>query len=369
MIRRRERNSVEENERLIGKPTKRWDVALEESLTQELRSVIDTELNETFQRKLRTQPGDLRYEDKCTILIGLALRLTEKEITAVINKQRAEIGLKPFSEKGIYYYRKQYGELIDQIYTTCVLRIGEIYKFADKFYRISRYNELADVLRQTVISDFDTEINDMSIKKANLYIKVLDRLNTEMGNVSLKDMVRRLPKEELEEDNPEAAISLSKDDVKLLFDEIIKDRYSTQLPIPISRKIEFTDYLNCANGEKMSDNTVLCWNDKMTGDKAGSQCPVQAGSVQKCPKFLNRVLLDNPEWLMETKRQHTSIKHVAGLVGCTEYDTDIRDRVAYFMKKHDIIGRIPNPEKNYHEDESSDESPSEVSETFESTDS
>lgn len=317
-------------------------------LTQELRDVIRANMPDKFiglqkdNRSLAAQNVNryLRNEDVEQIILGLALKFTTKEILHIVTEQRAKDGLPPIENHNLTYYRVKYSELIDEVYTVAALRIGEVYSNADKIVRIARYNELADALRTRVMEDVEGEIDDLSIKKMNTYLRVLDRMNVEMGNVPMSKMIRRNPKEPDEDGTPDDGSGLSKEETMELIKKALDEKYRKQLPDAISEKLSFTDYTNCANGETLTGITV-CWNDKMTDNDAGAQCPVQAGKVKKCPKFLNQSLLDNKEWLLTARQQGLSVAKIISLVGCEEWDVDVRNRVAWFLKKHDIIKMVP----------------------------
>ena len=94
----------------------------------------------------------------------------------------------------------------------------------------------------------------------------------------------------------------------------------------------------------MGEYVVVCWNDKMTNDNAGTQCPVQKGELKDCPKFLSRKYLEDKDYLTRMKSRGLTVVDIAIAVGCKEYDSDIKDRVSFFLKKFDIIGKIPNEE-------------------------
>src|SRR3990172_13276832 len=271
-----------------------------EEMEGELRELIrNTIPQDTYRRITNGSDGFTEFERE-TVLVGLVLRLSQKEILREINRIRQIQGIKPLDHFYIGSFKRRYGTIIDELYANAAIRIGEIYKYSDKLFRIGRYNELAGVLHKTVVDQLEMGIDeDIVIKKAHLYLKVLQNLNAEMGNVTMKDMIRRRPKEDADEDR-----QLNKDEFKELVAQMITDRYKHILPPSISQKIEFSDYLNCANGEKMGDWQVVCWNEKMTSNNAGTQCPVQAGKLHKCPKMLNRSLLDNKEWLVTTREKH-----------------------------------------------------------------
>lgn len=276
----------------------------------------------------------LTEDERDYILVGLALRFTDRQIISSLNEKRKQAGLQQTVLLNLLYYRKEYKELIDDIYVVTATRIGELFRFADKVHRIQVYNRLATGLEKAVIPAFDTGVIDENdIKLGNMLLKVMDRMDSEMGSKPLTGMLRKV--NYLDDDKPTAGNISQKDAIDLIKQEL-DSRYKAQLPQAIEAKVNFTDYTLCANGEKMAD-VFVCWNSVVTDNNSGCQCPVQAGKLQECPKFLNKSLLDSKQWLFSARERRNTIEDIAYLVGCKEYDQEIRDRVAYFLKKHEVF--------------------------------
>lgn len=273
----------------------------------------------------------LTQDDLETLLIGLVLRLSDAEVAKTVNEQRTERKEEPISHNLVFHYRKQYAAEIDSLYALAAMHVGEIFKYADKLFRIGRYDALASLLDGHVTSAFEGSPNEFDLKVGNLYIKVLDRLNVEMGNRPMGNIVR--PPEEEGQDKLESA-----ETTKAQIGALIDERYHKQLPRGVHSKISFSDYTVCANGEKLGE-TYACWNERAAHE---GSCAVHLGKVKTCPKFLNRSLINDKNWLVETRRKKLNLESVARLAGCTEYDHDIRDRVAFYMKTHDVIQRVNN---------------------------
>lgn len=316
-------------------------------VTDEMRSIIEAEMGDKLLRTTGDPEKDryaLRRSDLEEIILGLAMRLTEKEILHIVNDNRREAGLEAVSVS-IAYYRKKYQDIIDEVYANATLRIGEIYRYSDKMIRISKYNDLAEALQQRVQSRLENPAADMeeTLKMTNTFIRVLDRLNIEMGSPTLGKLAltRNRPWEKPEEEKP-VPVNLTKEEMKELTRESIKERYKNQLPAVVSEKLSFTDYELCAFGEKLGDCHV-CWSSKMTKGDAGSQCVVQKGEVKRCPHFFNRTMVDNRPWL-ENMREHSSFKQIAYAAGCTEYDDEVDDRLKYFFKKNGLPLKKPSSE-------------------------
>jgi len=335
-------------------PSSKQQEAEIRKLQEECNAIIRAHLGPKWGTARLTESGNIRtgvpsgpplpdgshvtIEEREEMIIGLALKMTDREILKMLNDARLEANKPIIQFRTLLYYRKKYSELIDEVYATAVLRIGDIYRFSDKLYRISRYNELAEVLRDKVMGDMiDEETpSERSIKLANLYLRLLDRVNVEMGGKTLLEGMIKRSGQENEDDGKD--INLTKEEVRALVKTEISERYSAQLPKSITDKIDFTDYTICANGEKMGD-VVVCWNAKMTNDDLGSQCAIQSGKVQKCPKFLNITLLNNKDWLLNARSRKLTITDIASLAGCQEVDRDCHDRVTFHLKANDVIMR------------------------------
>lgn len=334
-------------ERVKPEPKSDFEVkeALGRTISEELLSVIHTHLSEDFigekdedgesNSPLRPN-GKLVYQDKEYVILGMALRMTEKEIRVLVNQRRHEAGLPPVQSVTVQYYRKRFDKLIDEVYAVATLRIGEIYSLADKLVRVDRLNQMGEIVLGQAMTRLKDDPDDLAIKMGNLGLRILDRMNVEMG--SPVGMVKRiLPKED--EDNPDK-IQLKPGEVKGVLAEVLSERYAGQLPDAISQKFTFSDYEQCALGEKFSD-FYWCHSKKMTKSDDKEQCQVQKGTVHRCPCFMNKSLLNDKAWLQRARDQHLTVRKIAALIGCEEYDEDARDFICYFLKKHDIIQRIP----------------------------
>ena len=287
----------------------------------------------------------ITVEEKETIIIGLALRVPDRVIINELDAARkARNHDKKFVLANLFYYKKQYKELIDDIYVELATRVGEVFRFSDKLHRIGKLNDLAEALHEQVVSDFrGNREDDPVFKKANFYLKVLTRLDSEMGSKPLTGMFKRTPSDEDYIGHHDDDLPLTREEIIQTVHEAIEGRFEKQLPSIIREKVEFSNYLDCANGEKMGDYVVVCWNEKMTNGEVGIQCPVQKGDIKLCPKFLDRKNLDNEEWLTRVKERHLTLKDIAYALGTSEYDVDIRDRIAFFLRKYNIY-RKPKEE-------------------------
>ncbi len=323
-----------------------------EQLSQEGLDIIDAHLSDKIDKFLDAKNNlvfdeeeRLRPIDRKRIILGLAMRFTNNEIIGMVNQYRSEENLPPVSIGHTAYYRKKYGDIIDEIYIENVVRINEIYKYADKVVRVARINELSDLYYSSIKNEFsisDGKVTSEINVQTNTLLRLFDRMKVEVGDPSVNGMLRRNNRnKEKHADNSEFEdISLDKNDVS----QLLEKRYANQLPSSIEKKIDFTDYNHCANGEK-SGEMVCCWHKGITKGNTGSQCKVQSGEIQKCPKFLNSSLLDNIEWLRTQRERKQSVEDLAFMVGCTEYDPEIRDIIADKLKDSGIFAISRNNEK------------------------
>lgn len=214
------------------------------AFTDELRSVIISEFGQTDKfksifRSWTLKSGDhLRPMDRLNIIIGLALRLTEREIIDSVNAERAKDGLPNIKMLTLLYYRTGYQSFIDEVYIVLAQRIGEVYSFADKLYRVGKYNELARYVEKSVMKDVEADnFNDLSIKKGNFYLRILEKINIEMGKVSLADMLKSdRAKDALEKDRTEIP-ELKGKDIRQIMKDVFTKRYANQLPVPASVEV------------------------------------------------------------------------------------------------------------------------------------
>lgn len=307
-------------------------------LVDRVAQIVTVDIGESWFKKTNIEDGKhIRVEDRKFIIIGLALRMSEKEILRIVNEGREKDNQPKLMPINLYYYRVKYAEIVDQVYATVALRIGETYRFADKIFRISRYNELAEILFEKSVDGLKNTVggpDDMTVKLTNLYLKTSDKINQEMGGKSLLDHFK--PHQKKDETEIEDANIVDKNDVEA----ILQERYGAQLPKAITQKIEFTDFTNCVQGEKMGD-IYACFNGVMTKNDRGSMCAVQRGEIQLCPKFINRSLVTNREWLMSARERYLTVKDMIVLAGCTDPDKDSFDRMVYHLKNQDVFKHKP----------------------------
>lgn len=306
---------------------------------KKVQTIIESVLPEGFGRGAHARIHNLDdEEDIRNLIIAILLKYETPKINLFVNSERNERGLEPIKidKRDIYAFRKAYQHLIDEAYVSVASYIGDVHPFAEKIVRIGYINDVLEILGEQVKEELMTMPDEMTIKKGNLFAKFMDRMNVEMGSRSMTDFLvpveRRM---KAKEDDKE--IELTESEVK----KMIEERYQRQLPDAVSQKVSYTDYFNCAMGEKLGE-VMVCWNDKMCGGKGGQQCAVQKGEVKKCPKFLNHSLLNDPAWCRRVKEDvRLSNVEIAKVLGADELDGDVRDRIAwYFNEKHGLEHRI-----------------------------
>jgi len=315
--------------------------AVNRELMETIRGYLGDKFGKTERRELINDDGQdpVTMSDREIIVIGLALRMTNNEIARMVNDERKKYDRPAITGFSISYYRKKYSDLVDEVYSEIAVRIGEIYTYADKLKRIGRYDELAQLMRQKVVAEFEGagEPSETALKIANLYIRVLDKLNAEMGGKSLLDgMIQRRGEDNLPD------TGLPANDMKEVIQDTLEARYANQLPERSMTKIKWSDYTVCALGEKLGD-MVVCWHSGMTQGDPGTQCPIQAGKTQQCPKFINRTILDNRDWLHNVRiKNEMTIREIAVACGCEQADKEVYDRIVHYLHKHDVPYRKRN---------------------------
>lgn len=272
------------------------------------------------------------------ILVGLALKLSTQEILFELNAFLESQGRPILQSINIRYYRKQYAKVIDELWVRAYTNISDIHRFTDKVYRLGVYDHIANGLTKSIIPQVDAgRYDDEGVQKGlGLLLKTLRAINEEMGGVTYKDMIALrdgVRPDEAEVERPDMSLA----DAQGVIAAVVEDRFGAQLPEKITQKFSFTDFENCAFGEKLGGK-VVCWNDKMTSGNLGGPCSVLEGKCQICPKFLNKTLIDSKQWLRAARTgNRVLVKDIARMAGNTEYDPEVRAKVVYYMMKHNVL--------------------------------
>jgi len=299
--------------------------------------IIARVLGEDFGYGGYKREGDkLDIEDRKSLMIGVLLKMDTASLNTFVNDRRKGRDLEPIlvDRRDIYDFRKGYAELIDQAYIAVATYIGDLHPYADKIHRVGLYNDIIEAL-EDIPSELALGATELTVKKANLLLKTMGALNAEMGDKTLLDFFRPKGKKYSIEDEGKEK-TFSKDEVE----KLLTEKFSNQLPVATSKKIEFTDYTNCANGESLNGNTI-CWNDSMCGGSGGKICAVQNGDIQRCPKFLNKTLLEDKEWILRMREKvGLNYRDIAMMCGADKLDDDIKEKLKYYFAKHGIDGSI-----------------------------
>lgn len=321
----------------------RIEEKLSDRLTDDAKSVIRANLQKKFRSVFDRRVGKniVDEEDLTLIIYGLAMRFTQKEILSEINTRRAKAGKSSILISSFEYYRKKYADVIDEVYAVTILRVSEIYKYADKVVRIAKISEMSAVIQNEVMTSMTVEgLTDMNLKGANTFLRFLNAMNQELGDVPVAKLIKYTTNKENNANNGDDNISLTEHQVKELMEKTISEQYKNQLPPSIAQQIQFDDYTICAWSDKVGA-VYTCSNDKMTEGNSGAQCVVQAGKCSECPKFLNKTLLNNASWLETARDRGCTVGDIARLVGCRDHNLDTSAKVTEFLKKHEVSNRDP----------------------------
>ncbi len=146
-----------------------------------------------FTRQIESGPKTTQVRE--LILIGLALRMSKEEIEQQVLKEIPDAKLEDAQGSLVTYYRRKYREAIDELYAVVATQIGDVYRYTDKLYRLSRFNSLVDAADKVLAPRLNAGImDDITFKTGNLYIKLMEKINFEMGNQNIGRLIRFAPK-------------------------------------------------------------------------------------------------------------------------------------------------------------------------------
>lgn len=210
-----------------------------------VKSIIASALGDDFGKNVHKRTHKLDdQEDAVNLMTAILLKFTTDEMKEFVNDEREKRGLQRVNidKRDIYEFKKMYSGSIDRAYVATATYIGELHPYADKLHRIGLYNhiieQLAPVRFELMYPD------DMIIKKANLLIKAMDRINVEMGGESLVQQLK--PREDKANHDEEKVLDKQLDakTIKAFFDE----KYKDQLP-SVQIVEQSTTSENESNGE------------------------------------------------------------------------------------------------------------------------
>jgi len=161
-------------------------------------------------------------EDSINIMVAILLKFETKEIKEFVNNERVKRHLEPIQldKRDIYNFKKVYANAIDNAWIATATFIGDLYPMADKLHRIGVLNDIVVKLKPAI--DELMFPDDMILKKVNLLIKALDRIDNEMGKASMTDQLK--PRNYTPE--PEENLKITKGDLKDFFNS----KFGNQLP-------------------------------------------------------------------------------------------------------------------------------------------
>ena len=120
------------------------DHQLAKPVVQDFESEIDEQIDRFFESK-RVTIDQAEMMEKRFIIKELALASKKTEIVRRLNEWRIERGLPELNPNfDLYYYQKEYAELIESISLAYAQNIMKKYRFANRITRIAKLNEIAE---------------------------------------------------------------------------------------------------------------------------------------------------------------------------------------------------------------------------------
>lgn len=307
--------------------------------SNDFESEIDASIDRFFESK-RITVDQAEMSEKRFIIKELALSSKKSEIVKKLNDIRSERGLPALSEKfDLYYYQKEYAEIIESISLSYAQNIIKKYRFAGRIPRVAKLNEIAEGVldrieeRRPLASSLSLNIHEEKVHNENIkvFASLLAAIDEQMGKLKITTIDVNLRSQS---DKP---IVQNAQEMQDLIKSAIQ-KYSNQLPNSVDANfVDMTDYHKCAFAETWSGGHVHC---QYFGDK----CKVQTEEIKSCPHFINRGVLENKQHMTNLFRdKNLSAATIAETAGCKQVDEKILDRVRKHLKGH---GLWRNPENN-----------------------
>ena len=193
-----------------------------------VKAIISSVFGEDFGKNVHKRTHILTDpEDSYNIMVAVLLKYTTEEIKVFVNKERRKRGLDEIKldKRDIYNFKSVYANAIDRAYVDVSTYIGDIHPYADKLHRIGLYNDIIEKLAPVRFQlDYPDE---MILKKASLLLKAMDRMNDEMGKVSMDQFVHPRQRKADEDEDKLVEGGLSKAQIE----EEIKKKFAGQLPV------------------------------------------------------------------------------------------------------------------------------------------
>jgi hypothetical protein len=224
----------------------------------------------------------------------------------------------------VFYYAKQYAPLVEDISLHYATNIAKKFRFANRVTRIGKLNDIAEAVFERIKEREEVILTERTEKLHNENIKIFASLLSAIDENMGKLKITRIDVNVGNANTPK----LDDPDVmrKMITDQIRK--YTGQLPTSVEANFtEVTDYDKCAFSEEWTNQTFCRYHKE--------QCKVQTNELKICPLFLNKVLLNNREYLAQRYvNNDLSVRTIAELAGCKELNERtigyVRDKLREF---------------------------------------
>lgn len=311
-------------------------------IVSDFESEIDTQIDRFFEQK-RVTIDQAEMQEKRFIIKELALASKKSEIIKRLNDYRTERGLPVLGDKfDLFYYQKEYAELIESISLAYAQNIMKKYRFANRITRIGKLNEIAESILDRIRAreddalqlklDFREEkVHNENIK---IFTTLLATVDEQMGKLKITQIDVNVRSQN------EKPLITNADDIKELIRKTIVDKYSEQLPNSVDANfVDLTDYHKCAFAEEWSGGHTHC-------QYFGDRCKVQTEEMKSCPHFVNRIYLENKDQMAKLFRdKNLSASSIAEIAGCKQVDEKVIERVRKYLRKFDLWRNTGSPDK------------------------
>lgn len=285
----------------------------------EYENIIDQKID-AFLADKGSREDNLSLDEKKLVIKELALANKRAEIVPKLNQFRAEKGLPQLTAAfDIFYYAKEYSEIIEDVSLEYAKNISKKYRFANRVTRIAKLNDLAEAILDRISKrenflggELPSDPREESAHNFNikLFSQLISAIDEQMGRLKMTRIDVKVGSSDAQ--TPE--------EIKQLVQDVLQ-KYNRQLPASVDANFtNVTDYDKCYYAEEWT-NTIHC-------KYHNAQCKVQTGEISMCPLFLNKVLLSNREWMAgRYLKDGLSRRQIAELAGCKEIDERATDVV------------------------------------------
>lgn len=222
--------------------------SISEMLTDEVKKMIlskvgEHKFNTLINAKNTDEEWGITIDERIEIIILAALKYPGRQILTYLNMKRIKNGLKPIPDSTYAYVRQRYFALIDDTYATIAKNISDIFPFTDKIHRLIKLNELATMFSY-YLSNVE-EITRDTLAIVNTYLKILDKIDHELGSVPLSDRVNYIAEhaeKQIESKIKSKISSQVEGKIPNYIKGILKERYKEQLPVNLETDDENKSY-------------------------------------------------------------------------------------------------------------------------------